>query len=510
MVLFQAIAVREHWVYYSMQSNLLNQLVKLSESDMYPFHMPGHKRQSMHELSVTKYDITEIDGFDNLYAPEGLLQQCMERAATVYGSRKALLGVNGSTGNLLAAISAAFHPGDVVLVARNCHKAVYHALELRQLKPKFIYPETEDALCVCKGLTGREVQTWLSAYEATEEGREHPVAGMILTSPTYEGFVSQINEIAALLHERNAVLIVDEAHGAHFGFHEAFPVSAVKEGADLVIQSLHKTLPAMTQTSLLHIATNRVCASRVEKYFSMYQTSSPSYILMSSMELCIAVLEHEAKEVFSCYARLLEDFYHKMRKLSVLKVLPGEGRDPGKIVISVPKGDSAHCLYKLLREKYHLQPEMCGLRHVLMMTSVFDTQEGFERLKSALLEIDEEWKNAALGQRKKLCPEGKDKTNGNQAEEPDGFDRIRNIRTVQCMMPAKTEGEETEFVCFAASAGRISTEYLYLYPPGIPYVIPGEEVPEELPPILMILQEKGYRLLGNQQKEGLFVLKKGK
>ena len=485
---------------YIMKNNLLDQLIELRESDYYPFHMPGHKRKPMRELPVTSLDITEIDDFDNLYVAEGILKQIMERAARVYGSKKALLGVNGSTGNLLAAISAAFCPGDSVLVARNCHKAVYHALELRGLKPIFLYPETDSQYSMCKGITAREVKACLEKHEVMQEGKTSPIAGMILTSPTYEGIVSEVGEIATLLHERGAVLIVDEAHGAHLGFHPAFPVSAISQEADLVIQSLHKTLPAVTQTSLLHIVTDRVEESVVHKFFGMYQTSSPSYILMASIDECLAVLERDATDLFDNYVLLLEDFYREMKTLSVLRIAGGPGKDPGKIMITVPEGISALQLYDVLRNEYHLQPEMCGLHHVLMMTSVYDSKEGFERLKSALREIDETYRNTEM-QQTAAGDLQKDKT-----DETAHLTAINAIQPKQCMRPCETERAQKEYIPLYDCAGRISAEYLYLYPPGVPYIIPGEEVPDELPEALELLQKKGYRLLGNEREKSLLVM----
>ena len=353
-----------------------------------------------------------------------------------------------------------------------------------------------------EGITLREVKACFEAYEAGEAGKKAPIAGMILTSPTYEGVVSQTREIADFMHDKNAVLIVDEAHGAHFGFHPAFPESAIRQGADLVIQSLHKTLPAMTQTSLLQIVTDRVDASVVRKYFGMYQTSSPSYVLMASIDECLSILETDGKALFDHYARLLEDFYKETKNLSALQIVDREGKEPGKIVIAVPKERSAFKLYETLRETYHLQPEMCGLHHVLMMTSIFDTKEGMARLQTALQEIDSQYSQQGnpdnLPAKEKPC----------EADfgEAEAFTRMHEIKPKRRLLPGETQRFPKETLPFADCAGRVSAEYLYLYPPGIPYVIPGEEVPGELIPALEFLQKKGYRLLGNQQENRLLVV----
>ena len=266
--------------------SLLTNLEKLRDSDMYPCHMPGHKRTGNPIFGI---DITEIDAFDNLYHATGILKEAKERAAQLYQSKESYYLVNGSTCGILVAIFSAFKPGDTVIVARNCHKAVYHAIEIRGLRPIYLYPETDDEYDISVGIKAEQVKEVL---ERNKDLNNHPnrIKGMILTSPTYEGLVSEIKEIAALIHNEGGILVVDEAHGAHLGFDERFPESAVKQGADLVIQSLHKTLPSMTQTALLHRATDRIDERRVNKYLSTFQTTSPSYIFMAMMDECIRTL----------------------------------------------------------------------------------------------------------------------------------------------------------------------------------------------------------------------------
>ncbi len=229
---------------------LLERLSTYAASDVYPFHMPGHKRQV--KMGITSVpnpfsvDITEIDGFDNLHHAEDILKESMNSAAAVYESDRSWYLVNGSTCGILAAIAAAVKPGEKILMARNSHKSAYHAVILNQLEPVYLYPEEVPEFQIPGGIEPEQERALL----------EHPeIRAVFVTSPTYEGIVSDIQGIAATAHRHGAALIVDEAHGAHlpFGDGNYFPDGALQEGADLVIQSLHKTLPSLTQTAILHL-----------------------------------------------------------------------------------------------------------------------------------------------------------------------------------------------------------------------------------------------------------------
>ena len=215
---------------------LYKKLESYGKSDYYPFHMPGHKRNKASSAGDFPFerDITEISGFDNLHHAEGILKEVQENAAQIYGTKKCFFSVNGSTAALLAAVSASVNKGGKILVARNCHKAVYHALYLRDLQPVYVYPHEDKRLGINGGISARSVERYL------EENQD--VQAVLLTSPTYDGVVSDIKEIAEVVHRHEIPLIVDEAHGAHFRFSEYFPVSAAELGADVVVQSLWESI----------------------------------------------------------------------------------------------------------------------------------------------------------------------------------------------------------------------------------------------------------------------------
>ncbi len=291
---------------------MYQQLISYGESDVYPFHMPGHKRRALPFPNPYTIDITEIDGFDNLHHAEGLIREAEERAAKLYGADRSYYLVNGSTCGLLAAICAAARRGDKVLAARNCHKAVYHAISMQGLAAEFLYP----------AITRGDLQGQITAAQVEEALTKHPdIAVVILTSPTYEGIVSDVAAIAACCHAHGAALIVDEAHGAHFGFGAGFPENAVRLGADAVIMSLHKTLPSFTQTALLHCNGTRIDPGRVARYLGVYETSSPSYLFMAGMDACIDLLREQGAELFAEYRRRLDAFCRDTADLTQLHVM---------------------------------------------------------------------------------------------------------------------------------------------------------------------------------------------
>ena len=297
------------------REHLYQQLISYGESDVYPFHMPGHKRRALPFPNPYTIDITEIDGFDNLHHAGGLIREAEERAAKLYGADRSYYLVNGSTCGLLAAICAAARRGDKVLAARNCHKAVYHAVSMQGLSVEFLYP----------AITRGDLQGQITAAQVEEALTKHPdIAVVILTSPTYEGIVSDVAAIAACCHAHGAALIVDEAHGAHFGFGAGFPENAVRLGADAVIMSLHKTLPSFTQTALLHCNGGRIDTERVARYLGVYETSSPSYLFMAGMDACIDLIREQGAELFAQYRRRLDAFYRDTADLTQLHVMRRE------------------------------------------------------------------------------------------------------------------------------------------------------------------------------------------
>lgn len=437
--------------------------------DDYPCHMPGHKRNPDSGEMARYYgiDITEIDGFDNLHHAQGLLKEAQERANRLYGAGETYYLVNGSTCGVLAAVMSVTQPGDEILMARNCHKAVYHAVIMQGLKPWYYYPARIREYDIYDGVSAEKIGRLLDAHPACK--------AVVITSPTYEGIISDIEAVARVVHTHGKVLIVDEAHGAHLGLVTKEPQGAVAAGADLVIHSLHKTLPAMTQTALLHVNGGLVDRSRLRRYLSMLQSSSPSYVLMASMDSCVRFLEEHGARRFAFYQEQYQKFCDKTahcRHVRIGKMTELSEKsydliawDTGKIVISVKDTVmNGARLYAVLREQYHLQMEMAADTFVLAMMSVMDTEEGWQRLADAICEIDDRIEKETCA---KTAPVRERQVAACQEVYPDSL-----------MTPAQAFHKDQEEMLLQSAVGRTAAGFINLYPPGIPLIVPGEIVDE--------------------------------
>ena len=462
---------------------IYKKLKDYSDSDYYGFHMPGHKRNDLimgqaENRIPYSVDITEIDGFDDLHHADGILRDAQERAARVYSAGETHFLVNGSTAGILSAILGTTKKGDTILVARNCHKSVYHAIYMNGLKPVYLYPGFDENYQLNTGICAGEVREALEKYPM--------VRAVIIVSPTYDGVVSDVKALADTVHEKGIPLIVDEAHGAHFGFHPYFPENSNSCGADIVIHSIHKTLPSLTQTALLHMNGRIVNRQRVRKYLHMLQTSSPSYVLMASIDSCVDLLDRRGEEIFASYTEKLSKAREELRDLKHLRLAVYEEEtdyrafDRSKIILSTKGTDiTGRELYVYLLEQYHLQMEMMAGDYVLAMTSVGDTQEGFDRLVSSVKEID-----------KKVCCGKKKKPAGKILKIP----QVYTSAEVEKAMEER--GDCSSIVRWESSAGYIALEYAYLYPPGIPIIVPGERITEEAVRQLLAYTECGYSVEG--------------
>lgn len=412
--------------------NLYEHLEQLAKSDEYPFHMPGHKRQMDGVFEdISKIDITEIDGYDDLYEPEGIIADALNRAKRLYKTDKTFFLVNGSTVGILTAIFSVANAGDKVLMAKNCHKSVYHAVDIRGLKADYIVPEQQNGI--------------FFGVKVDDIDLSKDYKAVIITSPTYEGRVSDIESISKMCHERNIPLIVDEAHGAHFGFNDRFPKSAISLGADIVIQSTHKTLEAMTQTGLLHIKSKIVDLSKVEYFLQVFQTSSPSYVLMSSIDYALSKIERYGADLWENLLAYRDHFIEETKYLKNISIL--ETDDPCKITITVKNGVQ---LAKRLLKEYHLQVEMAAATYVVLIVTSNDTEEGFLRLETALKEID---------------------------------NNFTDIDTVEIRDLSDLLGVEAQ-------------NNIYVYPPGIPIVVKGERIDKEAINTITAYIKAGLKIRG--------------
>lgn len=479
----------------------LYQYLKEYSKEIYPMHMPGHKRNFsiVGETPLKEIDVTEVEGTDDLHDPEGIILKSMEKTAELYGSYFCRYVVNGSTCGILSAIYAFTERGDRVLVARNCHKSVYNAINICGLLPVYVTPEYDDEFSINGSISPALVEKALNEYP--------DIKLCVLTSPTYEGVVSNISAISKILHEKNIPLAVDEAHGANLGFSEYFPKGAIKSGADCVIHSTHKTLPCLTQTAAVHICKSlwegeelQEACRKLTEALGIFETSSPSYVLMSSIDQCMNYLSENSEKAFESYKNMLEDFSEKAKALKHIKILcKGNDRkenhksfydfDSGKLVISLKNTNLNGAEFeKILREKYKIQTEMTSLNYCVAMTSFCDSEKGFEMLFNALSHIDQEYgaENIFINE---------NTMDGKIIEPPVSIYEARKC--------------QKEYVSLEEAEGKICGEYVFAYPPGIPIFAPGELITKELTEEIKSLYKAKINLKssGGNIPEKILVLK---
>ncbi|MEE3481400.1 MAG: hypothetical protein VZQ80_05390 [Lachnospiraceae bacterium] len=630
-------------------------LREYADTDFCPMHMPGHKRKSADEIRDMLYsdspadlrdlapvsgalppfpvehmDITEIDGFDNLHRPEGLIADIESGLADLYHVPAAKLSVGGSTVGLLSAITAVTRPDDHIIIARNCHAAVYHAALVQGLEVDYLLPQPDGSIAaetVAEAFENKALARMINASadgelqdilekhslerpadssessvrsgltremnhpEQQDSDADHnriqnvsPYKAVILTCPTYEGVMSDITAIAKIVHSHGAVLIVDAAHGAHLGIsgQEIFPENPIHCGADIAIVSLHKTLPALTMTAAILLARPAVSGNpegnasgkagtggamrtlpscvptegdaggkagtggakrtlpscvpteedasgkagtggqiptcnllpAVAAALDIYETSSPSYVLMASVARMLRLLKTDGERLFAEYADRLKKFYADAAVLKDPAVLPYFGRDPSKIVI-VSKND----IINRLRDDYHIELEMASLTYALAMTSIADSDENFGRLLAALVDMNA--RVAAAGgqsvrsvQQKFVQPaahlpgrETDEEISSGSRSALAGFpggvftldmpftsenyelpEQVSSIRTAYFA--------DAENVRLEESIGRISAAFVSVFPPEIPVLVPGERIGEPEVRLLQAAAARGFTVHG--------------
>ncbi len=439
---------------------LFERLSALS-NDSLPMHMPGHKRR----VDLAPYlaalsaglDITEIEGFDNLHDPQGLLLELSQRAAALYGAHASFPLVNGSTGGILAGVSALSQMGDKVLLQRGSHLSVYNAIAIRGLKPVYLHqPVLPGPGC----LGSLQPETLEAAL------RQHPDARMlILTCPSYEGVLSDLDSLVAAAHRAGLKVLIDAAHGAHLGLSAAFPSGALSGGADIVVHSLHKTLPSLTQTALAH-ARDEATAQALGEQLDNYQTTSPSYLLLAAIDGCLRLLASRGQALLPAWRQTLDQCRDRCGALRHLRLYQGKapmvwGFDPSKLLIDCSGSSITGTeLMRRLREAYGIELETAGPRQALAMTGLPDGPAQLDRLAEALIGID-----AGLS-----AGEGQPPLSLQEAEV--------------LMPPGRALSLPHELVPIKSAAGRICAELVSLYPPGVPLLVPGEQISQGMADLL--------------------------
>ena len=439
------------------------------------FHMPGHKGKAFFTKNgyadftdlMIDGDLTEIEGADNLFKAEGILRETMDRYKTMYGAKQAFMLVGGSSAGIMASVMSLISRGDTLIMASNCHKSVYNALMLSGGKAVFVEPEMLDEYGIASEISADSIA------EALEKQAE--AKAVIITSPNYYGVCSDIDKIAETVHAQGKILIVDEAHGAHLSFMDEYAdssfdggkfqgckvrsLAAENRGADIVVISTHKTLASFTQTSILLVCTDRVDVDTIANNLQILQSSSPSYILMASLDMNYV--------------------YEELRKINGLELLEMPLMDRTKLVFSFHDlGISGYELDGLLREK-GIFCELSDSRFVMAMTGIGSERSDYEILISELRKIADEKTCEGLD----MCVKPK-KDNKALMEELYRHEKIFDVPT------------ESEWIKPSECEGRISVRAVIPYPPGIPIIVPGERIDARKLNVIERLLKDGVSMIG--------------
>lgn len=456
------------------QTPLFDQLLLHAGSNPLSYHVPGHKNgavfpdEAKHYFeNILKLDVTELTGLDDLHSAEGVILESETLLADLYGAKRSFFLVNGSTVGNLAMILSSLNEGDQVLVQRNSHKSIMNGIRLAKADPVFLNPEYHLDWAVAGGVSLEVVK------EAT---KQFPAAKvLILTYPNYYGLAYEIKEIIKFAHEQNIAVLVDEAHGVHFAVNPLFPESAIALGADIVVQSAHKTLPAMTMGAYLHFNSNLQSVDKLTSYLQMLQSSSPSYPLMASLDLARSYLGTYSKEDISYLIQSVEGFKNQLDSLSDIKVLTSERYkvDPLKVTIQSTKGLSGYEVQQLL-EREGVYTELADPINVLLILPLLK-KDMFFPFDDTIGKIHKALKNTC-------------KTKA-QAEP------IKSSEPFSALSVSYKEMEQlTNLVIpLEESAGKICAEMIIPYPPGIPLILPGEKITKKA-------IEELIRLLKNKAK----------
>ncbi len=480
-----------------------------------PFHMPGHKRNPKFEYlkGMSDIDVTEIDGFDNLHAASGILKRINDRAAKVFGVRASRMLVGGSTAGILASVRALTRRGDGILIARNCHGSVFNAAEICGLDMRYVLPDMLDV-----GFYGSV--TPAAVKDALDKSGD--VKLVVVTSPTYEGVISDVASIAEVCHSFGARLLVDEAHGAHLGF-ATFEESARHLGADIVVNSLHKTLPSLTQTAILHICAEDIDISAVDEQLAMFETGSPSYPLMASIEGCIGYLEGVGA---SEWAKNVAALREELKGLKAFELYDGEGAykfDISKLTFISRCEMSGTRLMRALSEEYGIELEMAGVNYAIAMCGAGDEAEMYSMLKEALFKLFDDEVTSKSIPNKTHFESSFPKTSQNESTLPNlsnGSERkVTTVRTPRDIgegaltpagalrlppLPEKVMNacdareRDFRFVPIEEAEGRIAAENIRAYPPGCPLVVKGERIDGATLAALSSLYECGVEVQGSK------------
>lgn len=448
---------------------LFTALKKHAAGNPVQFHIPGHKKglgtdKEFREFigdNALSIDLINIAPLDDLHQPTGVIEEAQKLAADAFGADYTYFSVQGTSGAIMTMILSVCSPGDKIIVPRNIHKSVMSAIIFAGAKPVFVSPAQDANLGIDHGITTSSVRRAL---------QRHPDAkAVVVINPTYFGVCANLKEIVDLAHSFHVPVLVDEAHGVHIHFHEKLPMSAMQAGADMAATSVHKLGGSMTQSSILNLNTKNgyVNPQRVQTIISMLTTTSTSYLLLASLDTARRNLALHGRELAERAMELAHDLRSAINQIEGLycfgrEILGGEAtydHDPTKLTIHVRHlGITGYETENWLREHYNIEVELSDMYNILCLITPGDTQETADILLTALRELSKTYYK---------------ENNANEL-----IVKIPEIPHLS-LIPRDAFYADTEVIPFKESAGRIIAEFIYVYPPGIPILLPGEVISQD-------------------------------
>jgi arginine decarboxylase len=468
------------------QTPIFDSLMEYYNRETIPFHVPGHKKgegmdnkfKDFVGSNALSIDVTVFQLVDSLHHPTGPILEAMKLAADAYGADKSFISIHGTSGAIQAMIMSVVGEGDKIIVPRNVHKSVTAGIILSGATPVFMQPEIDKNLGIAHGVTPETVEKTLK--------NNTDAKAVLLINPTYYGVATDIKRIAEIVHSYDIPLIVDEAHGPHLGFIENLPVSSLQAGADICAQSTHKIIGAMTQASFLHVKEGRVNASRVQAMMNLLQTTSPSYVLMASLDVARMQIATKGEALLKNAINLANYARAEINKIPGLYCFGSEiigqpgvvALDPAKITITCKGlGLTGYELDHMLADDYHVQLELSDLYNALAVGSIGDTKENIDKLLAALKEISAKY-------------HGTLPIKGDVLDTPSIPQRA--------MTPRAAYYKEKSPVLLKESVGFVSGEFLLAYPPGIPILCPGEIITKEIIDYVQALKNANLYVQGTE------------
>ena len=456
-----------------MSKLIIEELNNIVDNKLISFHVPGHKLGKIYDKlnytntlnKIYSMDTTEIPGTDNLHSPEGIIKESQERASEVFKSDETYYLINGSTCGIQAAIMALCPPKSKIITNRDCHQSVINACILGDIDPVYINSEIDKNTNILKGIN---IDDAIKVIDSNLDAK-----AIILTYPTYYGMTYDLKRVCDYAHSKDIAVIVDEAHGAHLGLSEELPKTALEQGADIVIQSTHKTLPSFTQSSMIHIQGDRVNKEQLVSILKIIESSSPSYMLMASLEIAVDIYNKYGTKLMDELLNNIDKLKNSFKENNGIEFYDTD--DKTKIFIStINMGLIGYELETILREEYNIQVELSNYYGSLLICTIGNDNDDFKSLETALNEISEKYR-----------------TNKNieKIEYPNNI-------PVKKLTPREAFYKEKKSVKIYESVGKICGEYIIPYPPGISLTSPGEIITKEIIDYILFCKEKGMNVSG--------------